>query len=441
MSKMKRRYIFVLFLVAKLIVQHGVYSETWAVVKTEVASLVYDTSYDGLDAVRPTADSTIPMDVTIDWNMISINDFDETNGYIEVSGFATLEWIADAYDASTMEITELLRNEKMWTPSVVLVNALKSYEAIGYDTSVKVRVNLKTKTCKWQPRVITRVACSPNVQYYPFDRQTCVFRFAAWGYNDSEVKLTAKNSEWGFLYFEENGEWEVEETSSDTTVVGDSSTVDFKIVIVRRPLYYVINLIAPVILLGVLNAFAFLLPAESGERVGFSITCFLAYVVLLNTIMGFLPTSASPLSYLSYYTFIMMMYSAGVSLMTIVTIRIHYKSEHDQIPRVLCAFYRCFTCRICDISSPSRVHVRRSLPTNQVEKFTQDCSSSWDVPDNAIDKHETVSESTECATEDTVEDEVSWKKIAAFLDFLLFLGFLGAQVFFSVAYLVPIFIN
>ena len=47
-----------------------------------------------------------------------------------------------------------------------------------------------------------------------------------------------------------------------------SDFVRFQITIEREPLYFTFNVALPILLLGLLNGFAFVLPAESGERVG-----------------------------------------------------------------------------------------------------------------------------------------------------------------------------
>lgn len=418
-----------------------VYSETFDNVKTEVGDVVFVPSDSGMDTVRPVNDSADTLDVTIDWNMVSINDFDETNGYIEVSGFVSFEWTPTAYPDNSFNITEMLHNDRMWTPPVILVNSLKSYNLIGYDTSVKVRMDFQVMSCKWQPWIITRVACSPDVEFYPFDKQSCALRFSVWGYTDTEVKLSAKSNEWAFLYFEQNGEWKIESTSSETSVIGESSTVDFKIVLKRRPLYHVINMIAPVILLGLLNAFTFLLPAASGERVSFAITCFLSYVVLLNMIMGFLPSSATPLSYLSYYTFIMMVFSAGVCVMTVVTIRIHNKSDTDHVPVFINDLYQCCTFKSCVITNFKQPSRRiRDMNLSTVSTHWNNDGLEEDVA--SITTDETESQTSNQQTLIKGKDEkVSWSKIASLLDFILFLAFLCGQSFFTVTYLVPIFVN
>lgn len=395
-------------------------------------------------SIRPNADMDDVMNVTIDFNLASIIDFDEANGYLEVSGFLAFAWLADGLKSSTVDVMIQVDNTKIWRPSVLLVNSLKDFDLIGFDSHVQVRYNMSSRECFWTPWIIRRVACTPDVKYYPFDRQICSFNFFIWGDTSSDVQLTPGNNDWGFLYYdEENAEWTVMRTWVETAVVG--SSVEYKIELKRRPMYYVVNLIAPILLLGLINACTFLLPVDSGERVGYGITCFLSYVVLLNMIMGFMPTSAAPLSYLSYYTFIMMMFSAGVAVSTIITIRIHFKSERDHIPGFIRGLYKLFTCKYCKTTPGKETKVGGSTTVTTL-------SSSWDdgFEDNVhhsrsqnvgkINSDDLYSE-TSAESDDDDDDEITWKTVAAFLDVLFFIGFLAGQAFFSVAYLVPIFVN
>ena len=255
-------------------------------------------------------------------------------------------------------------------------------------------------------------------------------RVSMWGYERSEVSLIAGDSEWTFDFFEENGEWQIDSTTIVAEHRGNVSVLAFSIELSRRPLYYVINLVAPLIHLGVLNSFAFLLPTASGERIGFSVTCFLSYVVLLNMIMGFLPTSAAPMSYLSYYTFIMMVFSGGVTLVTILTVSIYHKhgeGQNKHVPDVLRYMYLFFTCKCCKYLMVTSDSVT-PMKTGRVGDAKGD--DMWS---------DTVSMAT--SHTDSEETEITWENIANFLDWFFFCGFLGGQIFFSVAYLLPIFIQ
>jgi len=382
--------------------------------------------------LRPVADTSDTLNVILSWNLVSINDFDESNGYIELGGFFTASWTAAGHpDTSSYGIGyDSILYTKIWTPPLMVLNSLTYSEEIGHQAKARVRYNFDTKACLWSPWLTTRIGCSPNVQYYPYDKQSCIMRVSMWGYESSEVSLIAGDSKWTFDFFEENGEWQIDSTSIVADHAGSVSVLAFSIEISRRPLYYVINLVAPLILLGVLNSFAFLLPTASGERIGFSVTCFLSYVVLLNMIMDFLPTSAAPMSYLSYYTFIMMVFSGGVTLVTILTVSIYHKHGEGQnkpVPNVLRYMYLFFTCKCCKYLMMTSDSVT-PMKTGRVGDAKGD--DMWS---------DTVSMAT--SHEDSEQTEITWENIANFLDWFFFCGFLGGQIFFSVAYLLPIFMQ
>jgi hypothetical protein len=60
----------------------------------------------------------------------------------------------------------------------------------------------------------------------------------------------------------------------------------------RKPLYYLFNIGAPVIILSALTVLTFCLPNDSGEKLSFIATVFLSFMVLTNQIASSLPTSS-----------------------------------------------------------------------------------------------------------------------------------------------------
>ncbi|KAI8761343.1 neuronal acetylcholine receptor subunit beta-4, partial [Biomphalaria glabrata] len=60
----------------------------------------------------------------------------------------------------------------------------------------------------------------------------------------------------------------------------------------RRPLYYGLNYLLPVLITSLLTIFVFVLPAESGEKIGYCLTVLLGYMVILTLIAADLPTTA-----------------------------------------------------------------------------------------------------------------------------------------------------
>ena len=58
-----------------------------------------------------------------------------------------------------------------------------------------------------------------------------------------------------------------------------------------RP-FYVINLIIPSVALSFCMVLVFLLPTESGERLGYSLTIFLSFTVVLTITSDLMPTTS-----------------------------------------------------------------------------------------------------------------------------------------------------
>ena len=380
--------------------------------------------YEDKETLIPVKYTNETMDVFLQMNLASINSFNELGGYLEISGYLDVVW-TDTSSAPSKDVSILMSSAKIWKPSLLLVNSVKGTSEIG-DTTSKVRCNLKSWDCLWKPWVILRGACTPDTRFYPFDSQECSFKIAAWGHTKSELELKVQGSDWNLEIFQDNAEWTIVKTSSENFIQHDVSFVELHIKLKRIPTYYVINLIAPVILLALVNVCVFILPAESGERVGFSITCFLSFVVLLNIIMGFIPSSSANLAYLCYYTFIMMVFSCGMSLATVFTLWVHFKSEtsNSKVPVVLYGIVYMLKCR-CFCIEPQR-------PAKIVPVKPVPADSIWDE---------------KCFAPDYVDDDddgkfkVTWKDVASIMDIFFLLGFLGAQIFYSIAYLLPIILN
>ena len=66
----------------------------------------------------------------------------------------------------------------------------------------------------------------------------------------------------------------------------------------RKPDFYGLNMILPVLLLAVMAVFVFMLPAESGEKISFSLTVLLAFVVLMTILGDKMPSTADHTSLL-----------------------------------------------------------------------------------------------------------------------------------------------
>ena len=109
--------------------------------------------------------------------------------------------------------------------------------------------------------------------------------------------------------YRENGEWILTGTSTEFHHLAD--TVDgmthffpqliFNLFIRRRPAYYILNRILPVILSSFLVVVVFILPADSGEKVSYALTELLALAFLLTLITDYMPSTSITVSILGKF--------------------------------------------------------------------------------------------------------------------------------------------
>ncbi|KAH3808703.1 hypothetical protein DPMN_137060 [Dreissena polymorpha] len=108
----------------------------------------------------------------------------------------------------------------------------------------------------------------------------------------------------------------------------EPGAVEFKLVLKRRPSYYMIHIFAPIILLTFLGPLAFVLPNEA--RSSFAIGLFVTFGVFLTTVASKLPQNSEETPYVSYYLVVMAVLNCIIVSICIVQRRlvVEYESKH-----------------------------------------------------------------------------------------------------------------
>ena len=109
--------------------------------------------------------------------------------------------------------------------------------------------------------------------------------------------------------FRTNGEWILTGTGTEFHHLADTvdgvthyfPQLDFILYIRRRPAYYILNRILPVVLSSFLVVIVFLLPADSGEKVSYALTELLALAFLLTLITDYMPSTSLTVSILGKF--------------------------------------------------------------------------------------------------------------------------------------------
>ena len=141
-----------------------------------------------------------------------------------------------------------------------------------------------------------------DLTFFPYDLQSCDIELASWGFHTDAVNLTFYKSNVAVEDYKTNGEWDLISTSQETSEITEDglsySKLLFRIVLKRLPGYYIMSVIFPVVLTSILISVTFILPVESGEKVGYVLTVLLALAVLLTLFADNMPTTSKHTSVL-----------------------------------------------------------------------------------------------------------------------------------------------
>ena len=137
-----------------------------------------------------------------------------------------------------------------------------------------------------------------DIRYFPFDDQTCQWKFGSWIYSGAWIDFNSSIDKIYMDGFIDNSEWDLLTIRFDKTYRRHPSSHEehpdllFSLHIRRRTLYYKFNIIAPCIMLSVLTLLTFWLPPTSGEKISLGLSVFLAFSMFMLLIAEEVPATS-----------------------------------------------------------------------------------------------------------------------------------------------------
>ena len=158
---------------------------------------------------------------------------------------------------------------------------------------------------KWDFPIIQQSNCQLDVTYFPWDQQECALVFNSWTMDMSALDLY-NNSASGLLETAiSDGEWLLKEFPVKRRVAyvpAPFAVLEFTLKLERKPLYYIINIILPCVLITFCGMLVFLLPPDSGEKVSMSVTMLLSSTIFLLIVAEIMPVQSDTFPILGKYT-------------------------------------------------------------------------------------------------------------------------------------------
>lgn len=285
--------------------------------------------------LRPGRDRSFPMTLNMTFGLLSIKEFDLNTGKFSLTGVFQLNWIDERLSWNPANYNQtnstVISQSLLWLPDLINVNPYEEITGLRLGLSIVVE---STGLCNWYAIQTFETVCDTDVTNYPFDTQICSLKFYVWGYDPTDIDVVFVAPKVVLHLYSENGIWEIQDSATYTKI----NVYNYKEIIVdlflkRRTSYYVVSLILPLIFIAFLMGFVFLLPADSGERVGFSTTVLLSIVVYLTIIQDILPESSEPnVSTLGFILVTFVVNGSFVVIAVIISLRIQGQSCQKAVP-------------------------------------------------------------------------------------------------------------
>ncbi|XP_046329318.2 neuronal acetylcholine receptor subunit alpha-10-like [Haliotis rufescens] len=213
-----------------------------------------------------------------------------------------LSWNASQYgDLDFITVPQT----KIWLPDYVIDNDVSAKRFLGNsDTLVFIR---SSGLVTWEPGMVSETSCKIDTRKYPFDTQTCSFDFLPWMTTSRFLNTTVSSNKIRMSGFMPHGEFTIAGSSvalarfpttfSDDDLVG----ISFSIVLSRRPAFYWMIMVFPMVTFPLLSPISFLVPVECGEKITLSITVLLSYLVFIGSLNDAMPKLSDTVSLMVIY--------------------------------------------------------------------------------------------------------------------------------------------
>nr|CAI5863168.1 unnamed protein product [Callosobruchus analis] len=213
----------------------------------------------------------------------------------------------------------------------------------------------------WQPPAVYKSSCAIDVEFFPYDVQTCVLKLGSWTYDGFKVDLRHMDEKAGsnvvevgvdLSEFYMSVEWDILEVPAVRNekfyTCCDEPYLDitFNITMRRKTLFYTVNIIIPCMGISFLTVLTFYLPSDSGEKVTLSISILISLHVFFLLVVEIIPPTSLVVPLLGkYLIFAMILLQWNVSssklrdIISELPAKVpHLKTRRDQVvvsrPRV-----------------------------------------------------------------------------------------------------------
>ncbi|KAK0051852.1 neuronal acetylcholine receptor subunit alpha-7 [Biomphalaria pfeifferi] len=276
-------------------------------------------------------DSARNFNMTYNLLLFDVMDIDQVRQLMTICMSMKVEWTQQylAWDPSIYNnITKVnIETQFLWTPYIVIVVGFGERLHLDFPEWAYVT---STGDVKFHFETYITFRCGIDFRKYPFDIQICRLGFMTFVDLWDPVNITyfIKKDELDLAPYITNGEWRL--ISYDGKARGDANNQSFPIYSVkvqRRPEYYILMVIAPMILTSAMMSLVFLIPPGGGEKISFLVTLFTSLTIFSSFVGNVMPRNLSSAPYLILLLIGVLVQGLLANLATLFVVNMYHKEK------------------------------------------------------------------------------------------------------------------
>ncbi|ESP01299.1 hypothetical protein LOTGIDRAFT_212843 [Lottia gigantea] len=299
--------------------------------------------------IRPVGNNSDKLTVKLGIRLSQLIDVHEKDQIMTTNVWLRQEWYDKTLTWSPSEyggVDKLyVPSREIWLPDVVLYNNADG----NYEVTLMTKATLHPNgLVVWEPPAIYKSSCTIDVEFFPFDVQTCSMKFGSWTYDGNQVDLVhycSINEESGVEIrpgidirdFYPSVEWDLLAVWAKRNVRNYPCCIElypditFYISMRRKTLFYTVNLIIPCVAISFLTVLVFYLPSDSGEKVTLCISILLSLTVFFLLLAEIIPPTSIVVPLIGKYLLFTMILVTLSIIVTVVVLNVHFRSPSTHV--------------------------------------------------------------------------------------------------------------
>ncbi|CAJ0942355.1 unnamed protein product, partial [Mesorhabditis belari] len=272
----------------------------------------------------------------------------------------SLGWSRRNFSAYRFEWVKV-RQKDIWVPDIIyystidnerIIETKEAYADVKYDGTTRLSV----------PSTVT-LPCTLQLDNFPYDDQTCDLLLGSWIFDENQLKTTPTEMtiepapsnvpQRSSIIYVGNSEWsltEIEVSNYTLTIKkdGNYSLIRYRVKLRRKPVYYVMVIQVPTLLIGTVTILGMFTPfsqrMERWQKVELGLNMLLAISMMLNLVSNMMP-KAERLPLLGNYIIAEIFLCSAATVVSIGLLEVHARADQRKWrpPDCLCRWV-LFSC-------------------------------------------------------------------------------------------------